>query len=91
MYPRRGGRTHLKSLRSIAEFMLLASQQSASEEQRALQAANFKQIFAKLDKLSKELDTLVIGLGFDPSSKALFLDFEARAVKDSELARSATP
>ncbi len=46
-----------------------------------MMAANVKQIFAKLEKLSKELDTLVIGVGLDPSSKALFLDVEVRGVE----------
>ena len=62
-------------------------QQSGSEEERAVLAASVKQIFAKLEKLSKELDTLVIGVGLDPSSKALFLDFESRGVEGSDLAK----
>ena len=77
----------LKSLRSVVEFMLLASQQSGSDEQRAMQAANFKMLMASLEKLSKELDTLTIGIGLDTSSKDLFLDVEARAVAGSELAK----
>ena len=52
-----------------------------------MMAANVKQIFEKLEKLSKELDTLVIGVGLDASSKSLFLDFEARGVEGSELAK----
>ena len=77
----------LKSLRGIVEFTLAMQQQSGSEEERALQAASVKQIFAKLEKLSKELDTLVIGVGLDPSSKALFLDFEVRGVAGTDLAK----
>jgi len=76
----------LRSLRGILEFTL-AMQQGASEEQRAMMAANVKQIFEKLEKLSKELDTLVIGVGMDSSSKSLFLDFEARGVAGSDLAK----
>ena len=50
-------------------------------------AENVKQIFDKLEKLSKELDTLTIGVGMDPSSKALFIDCDFRAVEGSELAK----
>ena len=77
----------LKSLRGIVEFTLAMQQQSGSEEERALQAANIKQIFAKLEKLSKELDTLVIGVGLDPSSKSLFLDVEVQGVEGNALAK----
>ena len=77
----------LKSLRGIVEFTLAMQQQAGSEEQRAMMAANVKQIFAKLEKLSKELDTLVIGVGLDPSSKSLFLDFEVRGVEGTDLAK----
>ena len=77
----------LKSLRGIVEFTLAMQQQSSSEEERALQAASVKQIFAKLERFSKELDSLVIGVGLDPSSKALFLDFEFRGVNGTELAK----
>ncbi|MGA2255681.1 MAG: hypothetical protein ABSG53_13630, partial [Thermoguttaceae bacterium] len=76
----------LKSLRGILEFTL-AMQQGASEEQRAMMAANVKQAFEKLEKLSKELDTLVIGVGLDASNKSLFLDFEARGVEGSDLVK----
>ena len=77
----------LNSLRGIVDFTLAMQQQAGSEEERALQAASVKQIFAKLEKFSKELDTAVIGVGLDPSSKALFLDFELRGVAGSELAK----
>ncbi len=77
----------LKSLRGIVEFTLAMQQQSASEEERALQAASVKQIFAKAEKFSKELDTLVIGVGLDPSTKDLFLDFELRGVGGTDLAK----
>ena len=77
----------IKSLRGIVEFTL-AMQPSNSEEQRAIMTANVKQIFDKLEKLSKEIDTLVLGVGLDASSKALFWDFEARGVDGSDLAKS---
>ena len=78
----------LNSLRGIVEIMLLAMQQQAnSDEERAMQAAGVKQMFAKLERLSKELDTAVIGVGLDRSSKSLFLDFEARAVAGTDLAK----
>jgi hypothetical protein len=78
----------LKSLRGITELTLaMQQQQSSSEEERALQSASVKQLFAKLEKFGKELDTLVLGVGLDPSTKALFLDLEARSVKDTDLAK----
>jgi len=76
----------LRNLRGILEFTL-AMQPGASEEQRAIMAANVKQAFEKLEKLSKELDTLVIGVGMDTSSKSLFLDFEVQGVAGSDLAK----
>jgi hypothetical protein len=76
----------LKALRGIVEFGL-AMQQGGSEEQRAMMAANVKQLFQKLEKLSKELDTLTIGVGLDKSSKSLFLDVEALGVEGSDLAK----
>ncbi len=76
----------LASLRGILEFTL-AMQPAASEEQRAMMAANVKQMFEKLKKLSKELDTLVIGVGLDPSSKSLFLEVEVQAVEGTDLAK----
>lgn len=77
----------IKSLRGIVEFTLAMQQQSNSAEERALQSASIKQLFAKLETFSKELDSLVIGVGLDPSSKALFLDFEARGVEGTKLAQ----
>jgi hypothetical protein len=76
----------LNSLRGILEITL-AMQQSGSEDERAMMAANVKQLFENLQKLSKELDTLEIGVGLDPSSKSLFLDVETRAVEGSNLAK----
>ena len=49
--------------------------------------ANVKQAFEKLRVLSKQLDTLVIGVGLNPSSKALFVDFESCGVEGSDLAK----
>jgi len=77
----------LKSLRGIVEFTLAMQQQSSSAEERALQSASIKQLFAKLETFSKELDGLVIGVGLDPSSKALFLDIEPRGVVGTKLAK----
>ena len=77
----------IRTLRGIVDFTLAMQQQAGSEEERAMQAATIKQIFAKLEKLSKELDTAVIGVGLDPSTKALFLDFELRGVEGTDLAR----
>ena len=76
----------IKSLRNILEFTL-AMQPAASEEQRAMMTANFKQLFEKLEKLGKELDTLVIGVGLEPSNKSLFLDVDVRAVEGTDLAK----
>ncbi len=76
----------IRSLRGLVEITM-SMQQQGSEEERQLMAANVKQIFAKLEKLSKELDTLVIGVGIDPSSKALFLDVDVRGVAGSSLAK----
>jgi hypothetical protein len=76
----------IRSLRGILEFGLMM-QQGGTEEQKAMMAANVKQLFAKLEKLSKELDTLVIGLGMDAQSKSLFLDFEASGVAGSDLCK----
>jgi hypothetical protein len=76
----------LNTLRGILEFSL-ATQQSASEEQRAMVAANVKQAIEKLQKIGKELDTLVIGVGLDASSKSLFLDVETRGLEGSDLAK----
>lgn len=73
-------------LRGLVE-MTMAMQPAGSDEERALQAASVKQLFKKLEKLSKELDTLVIGVGLDPSTKALFLDVEARGVAGTDLAK----
>ena len=77
----------LNSLQGVVEFTLAMQQQSASPEERAMQSASIKQMFARLQKLAKELDTVVIGLGMDPSSKSLFLDFEARGIEGTELTR----
>ena len=41
-----------------------------------MQQASMKQMFDQLEKLSKELDTLVIGLGMDVEAKSLYLDIE---------------
>jgi hypothetical protein len=43
--------------------------------------------YLHLPDLSESLDTLEIGVGLEPSSKSLFVDFEARGVEGSELAR----
>lgn len=72
--------TFLNTLRGMVQFAMSA--QGINEEQQA----NIKQAFDQLDKLSKELKTLVIGLGFDSESKSIFLDVETRAVEGSELA-----
>ena len=72
--------TFLNTLRGMVQFAMSA--QGVNEEQQA----NIKQAFDQLDKLSKELKTLVIGLGFDAESKSIFLDVETRAVEGSELA-----
>ena len=52
-----------------------------------MMAANVKQLFAALEKLGKELDTLLIGVGMDPSSKSLFLDVDVRGVKGTDFAK----
>ena len=44
-------------------------------------------LLARLEKLSEELDTLLIGIALDPSSKDISLDIEFRAVADSDLAK----
>jgi hypothetical protein len=77
----------LNTLRGIAEFTLAMQQQALPEEQRALMSANVKQAFEKLEKLGKELDTLVIGVGLDPSSKSLYLDVEVRGLEGTDLAK----
>jgi hypothetical protein len=59
----------------------------AGEDQRALMETNVKQAFQALEKLSKELDNVIIGVGMDAHSKALYLDFEARGVDGSDLAK----
>ena len=78
----------LNSLYALVQIGL-AVQQSGSEEEQAVMAANVKQAFEKLRVLSKELDTLVIGVGLNPSSKALFLDFESCGIEGSEFAKKA--
>jgi hypothetical protein len=77
----------IKSMRGLAELSLMAMQQQGTEEQKALVENNVKQIFETLETLSKELNDLVIGIGMDSSTKALFLDFEARGVDGSDLAK----
>jgi hypothetical protein len=79
----------LRSFRGVVEFFL-TMQQSGSEEAREIVADNVKQIFAGLEKLSKELDNLVIGVGMDASSKALFLDVDFLGVAGSDLAKQFT-
>jgi hypothetical protein len=74
----------ISAMRGLVTFGLAA--QGGSDEQQAMQRASVKQIFDQLEKLSKELDTLVIGLGIDASTKSLFLDVETRAVAGSEMA-----
>ena len=76
----------LRTFRGLVELGL-AMQPAASEEQRAMMNANVKQLFNKLDQLSKELDTLVLGVGLDKESKALFLDVEFRGVEGTDLAK----
>ena len=78
----------LNSLYALVQIGL-AAQQSGSEEEQAVMAANVKQAFENLRVLSKELDTLVIGVGLNPSSKALFLDFESCGIEGSDLAKKA--
>jgi hypothetical protein len=70
----------LGALRGMVQIAMSA--QGVNEEQQA----NIKQAFDQLDKLSKELKSLVIGLGFDHEAKSIFLDVETRAVEGSELA-----
>jgi hypothetical protein len=74
----------LGALRGLVQLALSA--QPGTAEQQAMQQASIKQLFDNLDKLSKELDSLVIGLGIDADSKSLFLDVETHAVDGSDLA-----
>jgi hypothetical protein len=74
----------LSAMRGLVQLALSA--QPGTAEQQAMQQASVKQMFDNLDKLSKELDTLVIGLGVDADSKSLFLDVETHAVDGSDLA-----
>ena len=62
--------------------------QGGSDEQQAMQQASLKQAFDQLDKLSKELDTLVLGLGMDAEAKSIYLDVETRALKGTEPGRA---
>ena len=54
-----------------------------------MQRASLNQMFDQLDRLSKELDTLVIGLGMDAATKSLYLDVESRAIDGSGMATNA--
>ncbi len=74
----------LGAMRGLVTLALSA--QPGNAEQQAMQQTSVKQMFDGLDKMSKELDTLVIGLGIDADSKSLFLDIETRAVDGTELA-----
>jgi len=74
----------LNAMRGLVTFSLAS--QGGTEEQQAMQRASVKQMFDQLDRLSKELDTLVIGLGMDTATKSLYLDIETRAVEGSGLA-----
>ena len=67
-------------------IQLALSAQPGNADQQAMQQASVKQMFDGVDKMSKELDTLVIGLGIDADSKSLFLDVETRAVDGTEMA-----
>ena len=67
-------------------IQLALSAQPGNADQQAMQQASVKQMFDGVDKMSKELDTLVIGLGIDAESKSLFLDVEARALDGTEMA-----
>ena len=73
----------LNSLRGLMMFTLA----TAPEEQRAMMEANIEQMFEKLQKLSKELNSLTIGVGLDTSNKSFFLEFEALGVEGTELAK----
>ena len=74
----------LGAMRGLVTLALSA--QPGNAEQQAMQQASVKQMFDGLDKLSKELDTLVIGLGIDAETKSLFLDVETRALDGTEMA-----
>ncbi len=74
----------LSAMRGMAQFFMAA--QGGSDEQCAMQQASLKQAFDQLDKLSKELDTLVLGLGVDAEAKSIYFDVETRALKDTDLA-----
>jgi hypothetical protein len=74
----------LAAIKGLVQIGLAA--QGGGEEQQALQRASIKQMFDQLDKLSKELDTLVIGLGMDAATKSIYLDIETRAMEGSDLA-----
>ena len=66
----------IAAIRGLTELSLAA--QGGSEEQQEFQRASAKQMFDKLEKFSKELDTLVIGLGMDAASKSIYFDVETR-------------
>jgi hypothetical protein len=74
----------LGAMRGLVTLALSA--QPGTAEQQQMQQASVKQMFDSLDKMSKELDTLVIGLGIDADSKSLFLDVESRALDGTEMA-----
>ena len=74
----------LNAMRGLVQIALSA--QPGNAEQQAMTQASVKQMFDGLDKMSKELDTLVIGLGIDAESKSLFLDVETRALDGTEMA-----
>jgi hypothetical protein len=76
----------LQAFRGIVELSMQL-QGNLPEAQQEMAKANVKQIFDKLEVLSKELDSLEIGVGMDPASKALYLDVETRGVEGSDLSK----
>ena len=52
-----------------------------------MQRASAQPVVRQPRQLSKELDTLLFGLGMDSDAKSIYLDVETRAVEGSDLAK----
>jgi len=67
--------------------MMQRQQPGESPEQVAIRINIFNQALENIATLSKELDSALLGLGMDPSTGALYLDFELTAQPGTQTAQ----
>jgi len=78
---------YLPIMRFAFEQAMRMQQNNDNEEQAAARAASTEQTFEQLKTMSKEVDDLTWGIGLDPATNAVFVDFEVRAIPGSSIAK----